>query len=80
MADLIRFSPNDEYNYARTVFNSAWIELELAHVDKNEIRETYNHAQYLEGCREMVKLYTDYIAELIKINITPHSIPLNIGI
>lgn len=29
-------------------FNSAWIELQLAHVDKNSIRGTYNHAQYLE--------------------------------
>lgn len=28
-------------------FNTAWIELQLAHVDKNTIRGTYNHAQYL---------------------------------
>lgn len=33
-------------------FNPAWIELQLAHVDKNSIRGTYNHAQYLEGRRE----------------------------
>lgn len=27
-------------------FDSTWIELQLAHVDKNTIRGTYNHAQY----------------------------------
>lgn len=42
-------------------FNSSWIELQLAHVDKNSIRGTYNHAQYLEGRREMMQWYADYI-------------------
>ncbi|GKV92862.1 hypothetical protein PEC301645_03090 [Pectobacterium carotovorum subsp. carotovorum] len=28
-------------------FDSAWIEIQLAHVDKNSIRETYNHAIYI---------------------------------
>lgn len=42
-------------------FNSAWIELQLAHVDKNSIRGTYNHAQYLEGRREMMQWYGDLI-------------------
>ena len=28
-------------------YNTAWIETQLAHVDKNSIRGTYNHAQYL---------------------------------
>ncbi|MBH1930904.1 tyrosine-type recombinase/integrase [Serratia rubidaea] len=45
-------------------FNSAWIELQLAHVDKNSIRGTYNHAQYLEGRREMLQWYADYIDSL----------------
>jgi len=49
-------------------------------VDKNAIRETYNHTQYLEGYREMVLLYTGYITVLIKVSITPHYIPLDIGI
>ncbi|EFK2712423.1 tyrosine-type recombinase/integrase, partial [Escherichia coli] len=35
-------------------FNTAWIETQLAHVDKNAIRGTYNHALYLEGRREMM--------------------------
>ncbi|EER8390574.1 tyrosine-type recombinase/integrase, partial [Escherichia coli] len=29
-------------------FESAWIEIQLAHVDKNTIRGTYNHALYLD--------------------------------
>lgn len=32
-------------------FNTAWIETQLAHVDKNAIRGTYNHVLYLEGGR-----------------------------
>ncbi|HFP7858219.1 DUF4102 domain-containing protein [Morganella morganii subsp. morganii] len=45
-------------------FNSAWIETQLAHVDKNAIRGTYNHAQYLEGRRKMMQWYADYIDSL----------------
>jgi len=29
-------------------YSSAWIKIQLAHIDKNSIRGTYNHAQYLE--------------------------------
>lgn len=45
-------------------FESAWIEMQLAHVDKNSIRGTYNHAQYLEGRRTMLQWYADRIATL----------------
>ena len=49
-------------------FNTAWIETQLAHVDKNAIRGTYNHAQYMEGRREMMQWYADYIeASLTKV-------------
>lgn len=44
-------------------FNTAWIETQLAHVDKNSIRGTYNHAQYLENRREMMQWYADFIDE-----------------
>lgn len=46
-------------------FNSAWIETQLAHVDKNAIRGTYNHAHYLEGRREMMQWYADHIDKLL---------------
>lgn len=45
-------------------YNSAWIETQLAHVDKNSIRGTYNHAQYLDGRREMLQWYADYMEVL----------------
>lgn len=41
-------------------YNSTWIETQLAPVDKNSIRGAYNHAQYLEGRREMLEWYGDY--------------------
>ncbi|GKQ00097.1 integrase [Klebsiella quasipneumoniae] len=42
-------------------FDSAWIETQLAHIDKNSIRGTYNHAQYLEKRREMMQWYADFL-------------------
>lgn len=45
-------------------FNSACIETQMAHSNKNAIRGTYNHAQYLEGRREMMQWYADYIDSL----------------
>ncbi|MGR6770924.1 tyrosine-type recombinase/integrase [Pectobacterium brasiliense] len=47
-------------------YNTSWIETQLAHVDKNAIRGTYNHAQYLDGRREMLQWYADYMASLEK--------------
>lgn len=47
-------------------YNTAWIETQLAHVDKNAIRGTYNHAQYLDGRREMLQWYADYMDSLEK--------------
>lgn len=45
-------------------YNTAWIETQLAHVDKNSIRGTYNHAQYLDGRREMLQWYADFVDKL----------------
>ncbi|CAI1783326.1 tyrosine-type recombinase/integrase [Serratia ficaria] len=42
-------------------FDSAWIEMQLAHVDKNGIRGTYNHAQYLEKRRDMLQWYSNLL-------------------
>ncbi|GME29673.1 tyrosine-type recombinase/integrase [Pantoea sp. QMID2] len=46
-------------------FESAWIEMQLAHVDKNSIRGTYNHAQYLNQRKLMLQHYSDFIIESI---------------
>ncbi len=43
-------------------FESVWIEMQLAHVDNNNIRRIYNHAQYLEKKRKMFQWYSNSIA------------------
>ena len=45
-------------------YPSEWVETQLAHVDKNSIRGTYNHAQYLEG-GEMLQWYANYLDALL---------------
>jgi len=40
---------------------SEWVETQLAHVDKNSVRGTYNHALYLEARREMLQWYADHL-------------------
>ena len=45
-------------------YRSEWVETQLAHVDKNSIRGTYNHAQYLEGRREMLQWYANHLDAL----------------
>lgn len=42
-------------------YNRDWIERQLAHGDKNEIRDTYNHATYLEQRRGMMQEWADSI-------------------
>ncbi|MFT4273625.1 MAG: tyrosine-type recombinase/integrase [Pantoea sp.] len=44
-------------------YDSTWIEMQLAHVDKNAIRGAYNHAQYFDGRREMMQWYADYLSK-----------------
>ncbi|HAW2858635.1 TPA: tyrosine-type recombinase/integrase [Escherichia coli] len=45
-------------------FESAWIEIQLAHVDKNTIRGTYNHALYLDKRKYMMQKYSDFLMNL----------------
>ena len=42
-------------------YDSAWIEMQLAHVDKNSIRGIYNHAQYIDKRRDMMQWYSSHI-------------------
>ncbi|AIP95796.1 DUF4102 domain-containing protein [Salmonella enterica subsp. arizonae str. CFSAN000560] len=42
-------------------YDSQWIEMQLAHVDKNCIRGTYNHAQYIEKRRSMLQWYSSFL-------------------
>lgn len=45
-------------------YNRDWIERQLAHGDKDEIRATYNHATYLEQRRQMMQEWADAIDAL----------------
>lgn len=49
----------NEMNYA-----SDWIEMQLAHKDRNTTRATYNQAQYLEQRAKMMQEWADYLDEL----------------
>lgn len=40
---------------------SAWIEIQLAHMDKNNIIGTYIHAQYIDKRRNMIQWHSNYI-------------------
>lgn len=42
-------------------YDSVWIETQLAHVDKNTIRGTYNHAQYMDNRKCMLQSYANFI-------------------
>lgn len=43
---------------------SLHVEAQLSHKDKNTIRGTYNHAQYLDQRRQMMQAYADYLDAL----------------
>lgn len=45
-------------------YNKDWIERQLAHGDSDEIRDTYNHATYLEQRREMMQAWADSVDAL----------------
>lgn len=40
-------------------FDSVWIEMQLAHIDKNIIRGSYNNAQYIEKRKDMLRWYSN---------------------
>ncbi len=45
-------------------FNSDWIELQLSHVEENEVRGAYNDAMYLDQRRTMMCWYSNYLDTL----------------
>ncbi|MDO7903401.1 tyrosine-type recombinase/integrase [Pseudomonas sp. K1(2024)] len=45
-------------------YNSDWIERQLAHGDQDSIRDTYNHATYLQQRRSMMQEWADSIDAL----------------
>jgi len=47
-------------------YRREWIELQMAHVEKNSIVKAYNHAQYMSGRRKMMQEWADYLDSLMK--------------
>lgn len=45
-------------------YNRDWIERQLAHGDQDSIRDTYNHAHYLEQRRDMMQAWADSVDAL----------------
>ena len=45
-------------------FNSDWIELQLAHVDRDKTRAAYNSAKYLQERRRMLQWWADHLDAL----------------
>jgi integrase len=45
-------------------YNRDWIERQLAHGDTDDIRDTYNHAVYLDQRRDMMQAWADSIDAL----------------
>ncbi|MEO6823241.1 MAG: tyrosine-type recombinase/integrase [Nitrosospira sp.] len=42
-------------------FRSDWIERQLAHVESNQVRRAYNHADYFSDRRKMMQHWADYL-------------------
>lgn len=58
-----------------TGYNSDWIERQLAHDERNDVRGAYNSAQYLVGRRQMMCDWADYLEEIAAQGEAPKSNP-----
>ncbi|HLP98680.1 MAG TPA: tyrosine-type recombinase/integrase [Sideroxyarcus sp.] len=45
-------------------YNSDWIERQLAHADQNNVRRTYNHANYFDDRAKMMQRWADFLDEV----------------
>lgn len=66
------FTGHSFRSMASTILNeNGWptdvIERQLAHIEKNEVRAAYNHAEYLDRRREMMQWWADWLDEKAKI-------------
>lgn len=52
-------------------YNRDWIERQLAHGDQDSIRDTYNHAHYLEQRREMMQAWANSLDEICESSSKP---------
>lgn len=72
-----KFSPHGIRTTGSTIlnergYNSDWIERQLAHMDRNETRASYNGAKYLDSRRQMMSQWADFIQALcVGAKVTP---------
>lgn len=64
-----KYSPHATRTTGSTKLNemgypSDWIERQLAHVEMNAVRRTYNHADYLNDRAKMMQHWADFIGAL----------------
>jgi hypothetical protein len=45
-------------------FNRDWIERQLSHVERNEVRRAYNAAEWMLNRRRMMQWWADHITPL----------------
>jgi len=45
-------------------WNRDWIELQLAHSDRDAVRSAYNHTDFMEGRRKMMQWWADFLSKL----------------
>lgn len=45
-------------------YNKDWVEAQLSHSDKDNIRATYNHAKYVDSRRQMMQDWADLLDQL----------------
>ena len=45
-------------------YNRDWIERQLAHGERNDVRAAYNYAEYLPERRRMMQEWADYLDKL----------------
>jgi integrase len=46
------------------LFNRDWIERQLAHVERNEVRRAYNAAEWMPDRRRMMQWWADHITSM----------------
>ena len=62
-------TPHGFRGTASTILNEMgyqpeWIERQLDHKERNEVRDAYNHADYLPQRKKMMQEYADFLDEL----------------
>jgi integrase len=67
--DTIGFSAHGFRSTASTILNEEGfradiIEKQLAHKERNSVRASYNHAEYLPERREMMQQWSDFVIDL----------------